>query len=316
MNSKRSNLIDAVRYFSDLRVCNDYMRKIKWNGQKPSCPRCQSSNVGELSTRPILKCYACKKQFGYKVGTIFEDSPMGLDKWFVAVWGIANAKNGISSCKLAWALGITQKTAWFMLYRVREAMRSGGLGKLRGPVESDETSIGGQARNMRKDVRERKIRARGSVDKRIVHGLLQRGGEVRATVVPSVDASELHPIIHRNVEKGAAIFTDEATCYAGLDAHFIHEKAINQAEAYARVLVHMNGLENFWSLFKPCLRETYAHMAPFHLQRYVDEAASRFNARKDNDETRSDAVMDRVTERRLTHLQLRESDGRGFMGLQ
>src|ERR1700728_1508681 len=170
MNYTPENLIDAVLSFAVLRVCNTYMRSIKWPDGQPVCCRCGSDSVYELSTRPILKCRACKKQQSYKVGTIFEDSPLGLDKWFPAVWCIANAKNGISSHELGRALGVTQKTAWFMLHRIREAMRTGTFRKLAGTVESDETFVGGEARNMHAHIREKKIRGRGAVGKRIVHG--------------------------------------------------------------------------------------------------------------------------------------------------
>lgn len=210
-----TGLIAAVKYFSDLKVCNDYMRRIKWFGGDPACPRCGSANVGEITTRSVLKCRDCKKQFSFKVGTIFEDSPLGLDKWFVAVWAIANAKNGISSHELGRALGVTQKTAWFMLHRIREAMRSGTFQKLSGTVESDETFIGGESKNMHAHIREKKIRGRGAVGKRIVHGLLERGGEVRTNVVDAADPACLYPIIISNVERGANLYTDEHAAYAG-----------------------------------------------------------------------------------------------------
>lgn len=310
-----TNLIAAVRYFSDLSVCNKYMRKIKWPNSHPTCPRCASANIGEITTRSMLKCRACKKQFSYKVGTIFEDSPLGLDKWFPAVWSIANAKNGISSHELGRALGVTQKTAWFMLHRIREAMRTGTFRKLSGVVESDETFIGGEARNMHKRNREKRIRGRGAVGKRIVHGLLERGGEVRAQVVPTTEQAELHPIILSNVEKGASLMTDAALSYEGLAAHFVHE-AINHAEEYVRGIVHTNGLENFWSLFKRCIKGTYVQIAPFHLQRYVDEEAFRFNARKGVDSDRFASVMQTTVGRRVTWRQLCNVDGCGFMGLQ
>ena len=159
-----TSLIEAVRYFSDLTVCNAYMRKIKWPGGKPVCPRCAGDNVGEITTRSLLKCRACGKQFSYKVGTIFEDSPLGLDKWFPAVWCIANAKNGISSHELGRAIDVTQKSAWFMLHRIREAMRTGTFLKLAGTVESDETFVGGEARNMHKRTREKKVRGREAIN--------------------------------------------------------------------------------------------------------------------------------------------------------
>lgn len=137
------NLLSAVRYFSDLKICNSYMLQIKWPDGQPCCHHCGSVRIGQIATRSMLRCKDCRKQFSFKVGTIFEDSPLGLDKWFVAVWSVANCKNGISSHELGRALGVTQKTAWFMLHRVREAMRTGDFKKLRGEVESDETFVGG-----------------------------------------------------------------------------------------------------------------------------------------------------------------------------
>jgi transposase-like protein len=307
--------MEAVRYFADLRVCNDYMRSIKWPDGNVCCCKCGSVNVYELSTRPLLKCRDCKKQQSYKVGTIFEDSPLGLDKWFVAVWAIANAKNGISSHELGRALGVTQKSAWFMLHRVREAMRTGEFRKLAGEVESDETFIGGEARNMHAHIREKKIRGRGSVGKRIVHGLLERGGAVKAKVVETTEAKELQGEVRSNVEKGSAIFTDAHLGYVGLDDAYVHE-IVDHTIEYVRGRVHTNGLENFWSLFKRALKGTYTHCAPFHLQRYVDEEAFRYNDRKTDDPNRFDAVMRSVNGRRLTWRQLCQVDGCGFMGLQ
>jgi transposase-like protein len=152
------------------------MRQVKWPDGAIVCPKCQSENVGEVASRNILQCKACRKQFSYKTGTLFEDSPLGLDKWFVAVWAIANCKNGISSHELGRALGVTQKTAWFMLHRIREAMKTGSFRKMQGEVESDETFIGGLAKNMHTAKRERKITGRGATGKAIVHGLLERGG--------------------------------------------------------------------------------------------------------------------------------------------
>jgi transposase-like protein len=320
MNYTPSSLLDAVRYFSDLRVCNDYMRGIKWPGGEPVCHHCGSVAVYELSTRPVLKCRDCKKQFSYKVGTIFEDSPLGLDKWFVAVWAIANAKNGISSHELGRALGVTQKSAWFMLHRVREAMRAGGLVKLAGTVEVDETYVGGEARNMHKAVRERKIRGRGAVGKRCVQGLLQRGdGDKHSTIVAKTvvdtDALTLAGGVRRHVEPGANVYTDAHRSYSDLWLRFQHQAA-DHATEYVRGQVHTNGLENFWSLFKRTVKGTYVHVAPFHLQRYVDEQVYRFNNRKIDDGERFVGVMSTVLGRRITYRQLCEIDGCGFMGLE
>lgn len=314
MNHTPSNLIAAVRYFADLSVCNAYMVKIKWP-DGICCHHCGSVRVGQIQTRNMLRCKDCRKQFSYKVGTIFEDSPLGLDKWFPAVWCIANAKNGISSHELGRALGVTQKTAWFMLHRIREAMRTGSFVKLSGTVECDETFIGGEARNMHEWKREKRIKGRGAVGKRIVHGLLQRGGEVRANVVETTEAKDLVPVIVSNVERGANLYTDAALSYQALDQLFVHE-AINHAEEYVRGLVHTNGLENFWSLFKRCLKGTWVSVAPFHLQRYVDEETHRFNNRESNDAGRFANVMKMTAGHRMTWRRLCQVDGAGFMGLE
>lgn len=315
MTETPKNLMAAVRYFADKKTCNDYMRQIRWPDGQPTCPRCRSTRIGEIKTRSMLRCKDCRKQFSYKVGTIFEDSPLGLDKWFVAIWSIANCKNGISSHELARALGVTQKTAWFMLHRIRAAMQTGEFRKLRGEVESDETFIGGEARNMHKALREARIRGRGSVGKRIVHGLLERGGEVRCKVVPTTEASELQPQIRGNVERGAVLYTDAHKSYDGLSTAYLHQ-VVDHAKEYVRGRVHTNGLENFWSLFKRSIRGTYVSIAPFHLQRYVDEQVFRFNARKVNDGGRFAAAMRGVVGRRLPYRRLCEIDGCGFMGIE
>lgn len=315
MSDLPTSLLSAVRYFADKATCNAYMRSIKWPDGRITCPKCGGENIGEIATRHMLKCRSCKKQFSYKVGTIFEDSPLGLDKWFPAVWCIANAKNGISSHELGRALDVTQKTAWFMLHRIREAMRSGTFKKLSGIVESDETFVGGEARNMHASKREKRIRGRGAVGKRIVHGLLERGGEVRAQVVESTEQDELKPIVYHNVERGSNLMTDAATSYDGLARHFVHQ-VINHAEEYVRGEVHTNSLENFWALFKRMLKGTYVSIAPFHLQRYVDEEVFRFNTRKGDDRARFMHVMGTTVGRRITWRQLCEVDGCGFMGLE
>ncbi len=136
MNEQLETLLAAIRYFSDLDACNAYMRQIKWPRGRIICPECGSDNVGEVASRHLLQCRACRKQFSHKVGTIFEDSPLGLDKWFVAVWCIANCRNGISSQELGRAIGVRQKTAWFMLHRIRLAMECDSFDKFDGPAEA------------------------------------------------------------------------------------------------------------------------------------------------------------------------------------
>ncbi len=299
-------LIEAVKFFSDIDVCNEYMAGIKWPAGIIDCPKCGGRNCYKLETRKILKCRDCKKQFSYKVGTIFEDSPLGLDKWFVAVWCIVNAKNGISSYELHRALGVTQKSAWHMLHRIRLAMQEGTFQKLKGTIESDETFVGGKAKNMHKDVRARKITGRGSSGKAIVHGVLERGGKVIAGVVGNRKRNAVQKAIRENVEAGSTVYTDELKSYVGLDDAFTHEM-INHAEEYVRGDVHTNGMENFWSLLKRCINGTYISVMPWHLARYVDEQVCRFNDRKLTDGERFAEVMGRVVGRRLTYQELCET---------
>ncbi len=319
--SEPKTLLEAVRHFSDLNVCHRYMLKLKFPDGKPVCPKCGSDKVNELTTRRILKCNVsrCQKQFSAKVGTIFESSPLGLDKWFVAVWSIANAKNGISSMEVHRALGVTQKTAWFMLHRIRVAMTTRTFRKLSGEVESDETFVGGKAKNMHKAKREKAIQGRGSVGKTIVHGMLERNAEgtsqVRANVVGSTEGEVLLPEIARNVEAGSHVYTDAHQSYGGLGTRYLHQW-VDHATAYVSGRVHTNGLENFWSLLKRTLRGTYIKAAPFHLFRYLDEQVFRFNERTRNDSTRFDLVMACVVGRRLTFRQLCAIGGCGFMGIE
>ncbi|MDZ4687861.1 MAG: IS1595 family transposase [Planctomycetaceae bacterium] len=303
MCSTPTTLIEAVKFFADADVCNQYMVGIKWPDGKITCPKCGSERVGKIETRKMLRCKGCRKQFSYKVGTIFEDSPLGLDKWFVAVWCITNAKNGISSCELARHLGVTQKSAWHMLHRVRLAMQEGSMTKLSGTVEADETFVGGAAKNMHAAKRKEKIKGRGAVGKTIVQGVLQRGGAVIAGVVENSKRKTLQPNIRNVVEAGATIYTDALRSYEGLEDAYLHD-TVDHAREYVRGNVHTNGMENFWSLLKRCINGTYIAVMPWQLCRYVDEQVFRFNERKLTDGQRFDEVMARVVGRRLTYAEL------------
>lgn len=307
-------LLEAVVYFQDQANCNELMRRLKWPGVVPHCPHCDSTRIVEVPTESKLRCKDCRKTTSYKKDTIFEDSPIPLWKWFVTVWQVVNCKNGISSYEMGRVLGVTQKTAWFMDHRVRHALGIEPREKLRGPVESDETFVGGEARNMHAAKRERKIKGRGAVGKAIVHGLMQRGGEVRASVVGSTDANTLLPAVRRNVEYGETVYTDEAAAYSELCLTHLHA-AVDHARQYVDGNVHTNGLENFWALLKRALGGTYVSVAPYHLQRYVAEQVFRFNKRLGTDATRFYEAMCRVIGRRLTWRQLTAQDDAGFMGL-
>jgi len=297
-------LLEAVRHFADADTCRDFMVELRWpNGV--ACPTCGGTDVRFIATRKLWECKAKhpRKQFSIKVGTIFEDSPLGMEKWLPVVWLIANCKNGISSYEAARALGVTQKTAWFMLQRVRVAIETGTFQKVAGTVEVDETFIGGLARNMHKKVREARIHGTGFKDKTVVMGVLQREGEVRAFVVPNRQRVTVQPVIRENVAPGSEVFTDALRSYEGLTPEYAHE-AVDHAECYVRGNVHTNGLENFWSLLKRTLGGTYVAVAPFHLHRYINEQVFRYNSRQGTDGGRFLAVTKNTIGRRLTYKEL------------
>jgi transposase-like protein len=298
-------LQQAIIFFADADNCLNYLVARRWpNGV--ICPTCGRDDVSFLANQRKWQCKSAHKrrQFSVKVGTIFEDSPLGLDKWLTAVWMITNCKNGISSYEVHRAIGVTQKTAWFMVHRIRVAMQTGSFEKkMGGEVEVDETFIGGLSRNMHKSVRERRIKGTGGSGKVAVMGLLERHGELRTKVIPNVRMETLQPEILRHVEKGAELFTDAWASYNGLDAEYIHQ-VINHAEEYVRGNVHTNGIENFWSLLKRSIKGTYVSVEPFHLFRYLDEQTFRFNERHGKDADRFATVTGQLAGKRLTYKEL------------
>jgi transposase-like protein len=296
--NENSGLSAAIRYFSDPLVCLEAVSKVKWP-KGPECPRCQGKKLSFLKTRLMWTCLGCRKQFSVKVGTIFEDSAIGLDKWLTAMWMLANCKNGVSSYEIARALEVTQKTAWFMLQRIRYAMHHGTFNKMTGTVEADETFIGGKARNMHKAERARKITGTGGTGKAIVFGLLDREtGKVRTSVVGTRRKHHLHREIRENVAPGSELMTDALKSYDGLESEYAH-KVIDHAEAYVDGNVHTNRLENFWSLLKRAIRGTYVSIEPFHLFRYLDEQSFRYNERHAKDAERFQKVLNSVAGKRL-----------------
>lgn len=295
----------AILYFSDRDVALAFMAGLRWP-DGVACPRCGGADPTFLKTRRIWKCRECKKQFSVKVGTVFEDSPIGLEKWLPCLWMLANCKNGISSYEVGRALGVTQKTAWFMLHRIRLAMQTKTFGKIGGELEVDETFIGGKARNMHAAKRKRIMRGgRGIAGKVAVMGILKRGtskshSKVRASLIGETSFKDK---VRENIRRGSEIFTDAHPSYTGLHADYIHG-VVDHAEEYVRGKVHTNGLENFWSLLKRGLKGTYVSVEPFHLFRYLDEQAFRFNARKGTDGTRFLEVARSIFGKRLTYKDL------------
>lgn len=294
-------LLDAIRYFSDLDRCVEFMAQLRWlNGVE--CPYCESHEVGFIGTRRLWRCKnkECKREFSLKVGTIMEDSPIKLDKWLSAMWMIVNAKNGISSYEIHRALGVTQKTAWFLLHRIRLAMQQGTFEKLSGHVEADETFIGGKPRNMHLATRKRRITGTGGKDKTAVMGIIERGGEVRAMVISDRKKGTLQEAVRDHVQGGSSLYSDALLSYRGLAADYAHQ-VIDHAVKYVDGNVHTNNIENFWSLLKRCIHGTYVRIEPFHLFRYLDEQTFRFNGRKLNDAERFVMALGRIVGKRLTY---------------
>jgi transposase-like protein len=316
-------LLEAVQYFADEENCRRFMISVRWRDGVVRCPRCQSEKVTWLEKAKVYRCYGkhSKLKFSLKVGTVFEDSPIGLDKWLPAAWLLANCRNGISSYELSRSLGVTQKSAWFMLHRIRTAMKDMNRpSKIGGPeggaVEVDEAFVGGKVANMHKS-RLKAMRAKVPADvaegyeaprydnKTIVVGMFDRESrQVRATVIPNTKRETLQKEILSNVKYGSKVYTDSAVAYDGLRHRYVHD-TVNHAETYVNGQVHTNSLENFWSLMKRNLAGTYVAVEPFHLDRYLDEQLFRFNNRiNTSDEQRFRKVVQQLAGRRLTYVDL------------
>ena len=327
-------LQSAIAFFSDPERAFQAAVEFRWPGGNVACPRCGQAKHSFIKTRRLWFCYVCKKQFTVKVGTVMEDSPIGLDKWMVAIWMLANCKNGISSYELAKNIGVRQNSAWFMLQRIRLAMQGNSKvkfgGEDGGPIEVDESYVGGNPKNRHKSQRRSEIlkmtekrfgmksrerrRTGRATEKTPVFGMLDRETrQVRAKVLYKVRRDVLMDAILTNVQKGSTIYSDGLKEYKSLkDMEFVHE-AVNHVDEYVRGEVHTNGIENFWSLLKRSLKGTYVAVEPFHLDRYVDEQIFRFNNRatKDNKLTDSDRfalLMSQVAGKRLTYAELTGKD--------
>ena len=299
-------LLEAVQYFTNDALCVEYLSRLKWGGDEKFCTSCGSDAVYGLRTRPIFKCRDCKKQFSLKKGTIMEKSPLPITKWLPAIWLVVNDKNGISSYEVARALGVKQHTAWFMMHRVREAIQNGSLRKLTGEVEVDESFVGGRTQNMHKDKRD-KLRDGGKrisgKTKTVVMGMVERNGEVRAKVVDSQRRRSLLPEIFANIDKDAKIFTDALRSYDVLGEHYRHSTVDHRYE-YVNGEAHTNTMENFWMLFKRCVKGTYVHLSAYHMDRYLDEQIFRYNNRKESDSVRFERAASGIFDKRLTYAEL------------
>ena len=308
-----TTLLEAIQYFSDEQVCIDLVAVMKWPDGKPTCPQCGAKEPYYLATQRRWKCRKCYRQFSVKVHTIFEDSPIPLQKWLPAMWLLANCKNGISSWELHRALGVTQKTAWFMLQRIRLAFQNGSLAKFGsegGPVEVDETFIGPDPRKMHRSQRLKMQTAQNAQTKTVVMGMLDRDGrQVRAKVIPNVRRDVLQNEILKGIKDGSTVYTDGYPGYDQLLLKGYLHQVINHTQEYVRGQVSTQGIDNFWSLLKRGLKGTYIAVEPFHLDRYLDEQVFRYNNRatKDNPLTDRDRFLlavSQVANKRLTYKEL------------
>src|SRR5437016_6313299 len=280
MSSAPATLLEAVIHFANYENCNAFMMNLRWPKGKVSCPRCGSTDVDYLPNARVFKCYQKhdRQKFSLKVGTIFEDSPIALEKWLPVMWMLTNCKNGVSSWEIHRAIKVTQKTAWFMLQRIRLGLQDDETGgQLSGHVEVDETLIGGKARNMHKTALARRVAQfatprtgrNQTTGKVAVMGLLERHGEVRTMVVEGTKRRHLHREVVKHVEAGSTVYSDALRSYSNLSEQYIHN-VINHAEKYVEGNVHTNGLENFWSCLKRTIGGTYISVESFHLFRYLD----------------------------------------------
>lgn len=314
MSKEPTTLQQAIIHFADPDNCISFLVSQRWPDGVVKCPRCGSDRVAYVAKRRVWQCKTRHPQcqFSIKVGTIFEDSVISLDKWLVAMWLVANCKNGVSSWEVHRDLGITQKTAWFMLHRIRLALNEVSENKMgsNGPVEVDETFIGPNPRKMHADKRSARYQALSARPKTPVMGMLDRESrQVRASVVPNVRRETLQNAILEQIEKGSQVYTDRGVGYDNLAAReYIHE-TVNHVEEYVNGQIHTQGIENFWSLLKRGLRGTYVAVEPFHLDRYVGEQVFRFNNRATRDNPLNDAdrfaiAVSQIVGKRLTYAEL------------
>ena len=323
MDSQPKTLQQATVYFADPQNCVDFLVARRWPDGVVKCPLCGREGAKYIPARRVWQCKTRHpgSQFSIKVGTIFEDSALPIDKWLMAMWMVANCRNGVSSHEIMRTIGVTQKSAWHMLHRIRLAMKDEPESKMGGkdnePIEVDESFVGGKVKNMhRKKVhamrRENAENAKDGLDttykdnKVPVMGIFDRESrQVRAKVIADVKRETLQAEILRNIEHGSKVFTDSARAYDLMRYDGYIHKAVNHAERYVQGQVHTNSLENFWSLMKRNLSGTYVAVEPFHLDRYLDEQMFRFNNRiGHSDATRFDKLVSQIVGRRLTYAEL------------
>lgn len=302
-----NSLPDLFKAFPDDATALRHFESIHWR-DGAFCPYCKGKRVMHFKDGKTHKCSDCRKRFSIRTGTIFEETKLGMHIWFGAIWLLLNRPKGIASTQLATDLAITQKSAWFVLHRLRYASRTRSFSRpLAGKVEADETYVGGKRANMHK-ARQEKIGVGGD-GKTIVMGVMQRAdddnpAEVRAAKIRNTAVATIQGVVRENVALGARVMTDAAYAYRGLNGDYIHEYVNHARGEYARGDVHSNSIEGFWSLFKRQYHGTHHYMSPKHLDRYLDEACYRWNRRDTHKSERVDDLLERVAGLRLTYNEL------------
>lgn len=295
------SLQEAILYYSSEVICVEFLSQLLWGNGERCCLNCGSTAIYGMRTRPKFNCRDCKKQFSLKSNTMMRNSPLPITKWVPAMWMIVNCKNGISSCEMARALHVTQKTAWHMCHRIREAIAKDATEKLSGSVEVDEMHYGGLEKNRHAN-RRRNIGV-GS-DKAIVFGAIERGGKVQARVIESIGAPTLQNQVLASVKIGSTLYSDDAHAYNALGIVYDHTSVSHRRGEYVRGKTHTNTIESYWSLVKRALKGTYIHVEPFHLDRYLDEQGFRFDNRKDTDSERFVKAASMIFGKSLTYAEL------------
>lgn len=291
-----NTLLELTNRFPNEKACREFLEQERWHGTIV-CVHCGCfRKIYRINDGKLFKCADCRKQFTVRVGSIFEDSALPLQKWFMAIYIFMAHKKGISSVQLGKDIGVRQATAWFMLHRIRYAVRTRSLEKpLNGIIEADETYVGGKPRFKGQSKTGRGTR------KTAVFGIAQRNGIVRAEVIEKTNRKTLHGLIKQDVSPEATIMTDEWQAYNGLDKHFASHDTVNHGrKEYVRGDVHTNSIESFWALFKRGYVGTYHWMSKKHLDAYIDEFEFRVNSKHISDPQRFSEML-RVCEGRLTY---------------
>lgn len=302
---KFENLIQLTSHFSDEKVCREHLENLRWNG-KPVCPYCGHEKVYRIEDGKRYKCASkeCYKKFSVTVGTIFENTKISLKIWFVAIYLACNHKKGISSLQLHRDLGITQKTAWFVLQRIREMLKDKAPQMLENEVEVDESYFGGKEKNKHRAKRTKGTQGRSSKTKTPVLGILERNGNIIAKPVPNTKGETIQPIMLKSVKFGSVLFTDEWHGYRGLSRLYEHKTVNHGKGEYVNGLAHTNTVEGFWSLFKRGIIGIYHSVSHKHLERYCDEFAYRYNTKDLSQQDRFNQAICQSKDNRLKYKDL------------